>query len=193
MKQTILLYLMVLSTICLSQTNPAGIHRINNEYQIDTNVVLENLNLSRLVSEMQLEKIKEYKSKEKTPLIILNFLKVVCDSNFTLANPKEDWNFGCVENKKLADRQLQVVGLSNDFCILAYKSGGRGVFRHLLIFKLKGNEIVDFWTGIGSDDNTIKGILKYITDNIGVRRYRVNADGTKETGHYVLNGNCIYF
>ena len=83
-------------------------------------------------------------------------------------------------------------GLGKGFCILAYSSGGRGVFRHLLIFKLTGNEIVDFWSGIGSDDKSVQGILKYLTDNIGKRTYRRNADGTKEMGHYVLNGNRIY-
>ncbi|MGZ4033579.1 MAG: hypothetical protein ACXVPU_10525 [Bacteroidia bacterium] len=174
MKQIILFLFIFILTSSYSQKSSFGIRGVDGKYQLDTNVILNNLNLDQLIVDIENSKMTSYKSKTKIPKQVTKFLKYATESNFSIANPGEDWNWGCVGRKRLADRQLTFVALSKDYCVMNYYSGGRGKFRHIVIFKFKNNQIVDFWSGLGCDCDTLENAIAYIKKVRNTDRLQTN-------------------
>jgi hypothetical protein len=100
--------------------------------------------------------------------------------SFSIANPGENWQVGCVVEQPLPLRQLIYLGIGNDIALMTYYTGGFGKLEHVLIFKFSNDKILDFWCGnITTDIINKKEIVKYLKDN-----------KDKEWG---LNTNIVYF
>ena len=176
---------------------------VNGKFVIDTNAILNNNNLQSLIDDLEKTDLTEKSKIAEIPSFIKSFLDSLT-GNFSIANPDEDWQVGCVvmgkqiqkkiydketgdtliqvtfdNSQPLPSRQLVYFGLGKDIALMTYYTGGIGKSEHILIFKFESNKILDFWCGnILTDVANKTEILKYL---------KANKD--KEWG---LNTNIIY-
>jgi hypothetical protein len=151
---------------------------IDGHYQIDTTTILTNNNLQPLIDNLEKSDLTEKKTVSETPIFIKSFLDNLTDS-FSIANPGENWQVGCIIDEPLPARQLIYFGLGSEMALMTYYTGGIGKSEHILIFKFNENKIIDFWCG---------NILTDVTDKTEIINYlKTNKD--KDWG---LNTNIIY-
>lgn len=155
------------------QTNIA---LVNGKYVIDTNAVLNNNNLISLIESIEKTDLEEKRTVAEIPVFIMSFLNTLTDS-FSIADPGKDWQACCVsiamadkEAVLIGDvkpkRQLIYFGMSSEVALMAYYSGGIGVTGHILIFRFKDNDILDFWCGTSlADLTTAADIVNYLEAN----------------------------
>jgi len=137
-----------------------------NEYQIDTNVILQNLNLDTLLSELKSSELNEIKKVDQIPNSIKTFLDNITKESFSIANPGQEWQVGCVLTEGLPSRQLIYFGSNSELALMAYYTGGVGKSEHILIFKLNENIITDLWCGnILTDLKSKSEIETYLENN----------------------------
>jgi hypothetical protein len=150
-----------------------------NKYQIDTAMILTNQNLQPLINDLDKAVLKTHNNTKDLPDFIKTFLDSLTGSDFSIANPGEDWQVGCVVIEKLPARQLVYLGLGDDIAMLSYFTGGIGKSEHVLIIKFADKNILDFWCGnVLVDLDNKKDILEYLKTN-----------SKKDWG---LNTNIIY-
>ncbi len=134
-------------------------------YKIDTNNILTNKNLESLIRIIKKSELKEIKTVNEIPFFIKNFLNSIT-SDFSIANPEEDWNISCDEDEQLPSRQLVYFGIGSNIVLMTYFTGGFGKSEHILIIKFNKTKIVDFWCGSSLKDLYNKNeILNYIKIN----------------------------
>lgn len=181
----------------------SNISIVDGKFVIDTNAILNNNNLSLLIDKLEKTELKEKKSIGEIPLFIKSFLDSLTQ-NFSIANPGEDWQEGCVvlgkenqqkvHNEKIGDtmipigidnsqllprRQLIYFGLGKDIALMTYYTGGFGKSEHIFIIKFEKTQILDFWCGnILNDLSNKKEILEFLKKN--------------KDKHWGLNTNIIY-
>ena len=139
--------------------------QINCDYKIDTISILLNENLDSFVSKIQKKTFTiSYDKKDIPPSLKV---KLDCFANdFSIANRDEEYQATCTIKKKLPERQLQFLGISDDTIIMTYLTGGVGVCTHILFVKLQGDTIKDLWAGTCLSELTSKkDILNYIKKN----------------------------
>ena len=188
----------------LNKTHTSSIKFEAGKIVLDTNTILTNKNLQSFIDELNEQDLIKKKTFQEVP----NSIKVFLDSltgKFSIANPGETWRVGCTDpfeidsiqnktiDKKTGDtvyqvklkefpaRQLNYFGLGKEIALMQYYSGGIAKIEHILIFKLSGDKIVDFWSGTGNifKDNVSKAeILKCLQDN--------------KNKNWGLNTNIIY-
>lgn len=163
---------------------------VNGKFLIDTNAILKNNNLQSLIDDLKKTDLTEKKTISEIPSFIKSFLYSLTD-NFSIANPDEDWQVGCVvmgkeiqtkvydkktgdslvkisfdNSQQLPSRQLIYFGLGKDIALMTYYTGGIGKSEHILIIKFNNTSIVDFWCGnILTDVKNKSEILKYLKEN----------------------------
>lgn len=164
---------------------------IDGHYQIDTTKILSNQNLQLLIGDLEKTELIEKNRVSEIPYFIKAFLDTLTVGNFTIANPDENWQVGCVSMGKLIEkkvydkktgdtlieftfddshplpsRQLIYFGLGRDIALLTYYTGGFGKSEHILIIKFQDNEIINFWCDNVLEDvkNKIE-VLKYLKEN----------------------------
>lgn len=163
---------------------------VNGEFVIDTNAILNNNNLQSLIDELEKTDLTEKKTIAEIPSFIISFLDSLTD-NFSIANPDEDWQVGCVvmgkeiqtkvydkktgdtliqitfdNSQPLPSRQLVYFGLGKDIALMTYYTGGIGKSEHILIIKFDNTNISDFWCGnILTDVKNKAETLKYLKEN----------------------------
>ncbi|MBL7973752.1 MAG: hypothetical protein JNJ85_02495 [Candidatus Kapabacteria bacterium] len=180
--KNILLGILVLSLLSCSyfihkkeRITKTGLIIKNGLYQLDTNIILSNLNLPPLLEKLESSEITEKRSVSYLPFNVKLFLDSLTHENFLIANPEEEWNITCISDENLPDRQLVFLGLGKDVILLAYLTGGIGVSEHVLIIKTENSKIVDFWSGLVSRGlNDKDKILEYLNDNID-KEYKLNS------------------
>jgi hypothetical protein len=151
---------------------------IDGHYQIDTTTILTNKNLPPLIDILKKADLAEKKTVSEIPVFIKSFLDNLTDT-FSIANPGEDWQVGCIIDEPLPSRQLIYLGVGSDIALMTYYTGGIGKSEHILILKFSDNKILDFWCGNIATDLTNKTeIINYL---------KANKD--KDWG---LNTNIIY-
>ena len=174
--------------------NPADNYKSNlssvdGKYQIDTSAILNNNNLQQLIEDLEKTELAEKKTVAEIPSFLKTFLDSLTDG-FSIANPSEDWQVGCtsltmvdekgnVINQETPKRQLIYFGLGQDLALMTYYTGGFGKSEHILIFKFKGNKILDFWCG---------SILTDAKNKLEI----LNNLKTKKDKDWGLNTNIIY-
>lgn len=180
--------------IALAKQTPdnyeSNVSVVNGKFVIDTNAILNNNNLQSLIEELEKTDLTEKKTVAEIPSFIKSFLDSLTD-NFSIANPDEDWQVGCVVmgkeiqkkvyDKKTGDtliqitfdnshplpsRQLIYFGLGKDIALMTYYTGGIGKSEHIIIIKFDNTTFVDFWCGnILTDVKNKAEILKYLKEN----------------------------
>ena len=157
----------------------AGIKKINNQYLIDTAVILNNKNLDTLITQIENSKLIDKFNVKDIPDFINDFLINATHDNFSIANPGENWQSTDVIIEELPNRQLIYLGVGENLIVLAYYSGGIGESEHILVFRYHDKDIIDFWCGnVLKDVKTKIEILKLLKEN--------------KLKHWGLNTNIIY-
>jgi len=134
--------------------------------KVDTARILLDRNLDSFIGGLKSEQFQISKSKKDIPAAIMRQLICLSHDGFTLANPNEDYQSGCIISKKLPARQLIAFARSENFFFIDYLRGGWGVYTTLLILKLKNGRIVDLWVGYGPPDMKSKeDAIQYIISN----------------------------
>ena len=163
----------------ISNKTVSSISYSDGHYKIDTTTILSNKNLQPLIDLLEKSNLSEIKNVTALPSFIKTFLDNLTDS-FSIANPVENWQVGCVIDKPLPSRQFVYLGIGDQVALMTYYTGGFGKLEHVLIFKFSNNKILDFWCGNTMTDlMNKKEIVNYLKDN-----------KNKEWG---LNTNMIYF
>ena len=187
----------------LADNYVSNISLVEGKFIIDSSAILNNNNLRSLIEDLEKTDLAEKKTIAEIPSFIKSFLDSITD-NFSIANPYEDWQVGCVRiseqiekkvydkktgdtlieitfdnSQQLPSRQLIYLGLGKDIALMTYYTGGWAKSEHIIIIKFDNNNIVDFWCGNITPDVTNKAeILKYLNDN--------------KDKHWGLNTNIIY-
>jgi hypothetical protein len=150
-----------------------------SKYQIDTAMILTNQNLLPLIDDLDKTTLITHTNTKDIPYFIKTFLDSLTGNDFSIANPGEDWQAGCVIIEKLPSRQLVYLGLGNDIALFSYFTGGIGKSVHVLIIKFSDKIITDFWCGnVLVDLNSKSEILEHL------KKYKDN--------NGKLNTNMIY-
>lgn len=153
---------------------------LDSDYRIDTALILSNQNLLPLIDILEKSDLTTYERFDSIPEILLTFLKNITHNDFSIANPGEKWQVGCVVIDSLPKRQLINLSVGDNISLLTYYTGGIAVFEHFLIFKYDNKQVVDFWCGnILADFDKKEDIIKYLKDKIHE--------------NHGLNSNSIYF
>ena len=126
----------------------------NCPYKIDENKILENRNLDDFLNKFQSEKFVVLNDKNSIPKEVKKQLDCIA-RKFEIANPKEEYQQGCLIEKKIPSRGLFFLAKSDDILVLTYGTGGIGSSTHFLFIKYNSKGIVDLWTGVGM------GIIKH--------------------------------
>ena len=156
-----------------------GIKKIKNHYVIDTAMILNNKNLDTLLVKLDNSELVDKNRTKDIPDFINAFLTSATPDKFSIANPGEKWQSTDVVMEKLPNRQLIYLGIGSDLVLLTYYSGGIGESEHILIFRYKDKDIIDFWCGNVLDDvKDKKGIVTLLKKN--------------RNKHWGLNTNIIY-
>ncbi len=128
----------------------SSIRKDNNNYEIDSSVIIENKNLPTLISQLDTSHLKAYFKFQSSPKFIRNFLKQIYSEDFIIADTGQHFAAGCTRLGNEPFRQLQYLGFNSEFFIMTYKIGGWALMEYIVIIKFKGDLIVDFWTGDSS-------------------------------------------
>ena len=128
-----------------------GFGQKNCGYKMDEKAIFENRNLDAFLNEFQKQKFTISNDKKEIPTFLIKYLD--CKTgDFSIANPDEKFQDGCVVQKKLPKRQLTFLAKSKNILVMTYLTGGIGITSHFLFVKFDNNEIVDIWnaTGMGA-------------------------------------------
>jgi len=148
------------------------------KFSLDTTSILLNKTLDNFLLKLQSDSFITFNDKKAIPGFVKNQLNCL-SGDFSIANPDQQYQAGCVVIKKLPGRKLLYLAKSNDMLIMTYLTGGWGVSTHILFIKFTCNKIIDLWTGVCLKDLKSKtDILTYIKEH-----------RNKEWG---LNSNLVY-
>ncbi len=141
------------------------------DYQIDEKQILENKNLDSFLNEFKSGKFAIYNDKISIPKHIKKVLDCIA-TEFSIANPTEEYRAGCIAEKDIPKRQLIFLAKSEDVLVMSYATGGIGSSTHFLFIKYDSKKIIDLWTGVGM------GIIKHksleeLTNFISTHRNRI--------------------
>jgi hypothetical protein len=131
--------------------NSGSISYENNQVKIDTNIITNNTNLESFIMLIKKDSFIIKKDKKYIPKIVNTFFENI-NQEFSIANPNEDWQVGCIVVEDLPQRKLTFIGLSDNLILLNYFSGGVGKHSNILILYHDNNKIVDLWHGTTLED-----------------------------------------
>jgi len=151
---------------------------------VDTEKILSNKSLPAFIRELEHTKLKVCRNQKCIPPFVMEFLKCTArqeGTKYALANPGEEWQVtDVVYDETLPERQLAFIGISDSLILMTNYTGGIGRAGHILLFKVKGSKIIDFWSGI---------MLEDIRDEAQVLKFLKENQHKKEA----LNSNYVYF
>lgn len=134
------------------------------DYSINESPILANKNLDFFIDKMEHDNFTVHNSKSAIPKNVLKELDCITD-NFSIANPGEKFQVGCIAAKNTAKRQLIFLAKSKDIIVMSYATGGFGTSTHFLFLKFSPDKIEDLWTGVGMGvikHTSISEIIKFI-------------------------------
>jgi hypothetical protein len=148
---------------------------------LDTAAILGNYRLDHWLAEAQKTPLVAHRSSQALPAGVRSFLERITGETFTLANPGEKYQeTDVVYERGLPARQLVYLGVGDSLVLMAYYLGGYGVSERVMLFKMREQKVVDFWTGFVRGKGTTKEhILQYLQE------YKDRKWG--------VNTNIIYF
>ncbi|RSK50004.1 hypothetical protein [Hymenobacter rigui] len=139
------------------------------KYLPDTAAILANQNLIKLLAAVMRDTLVEYRKASAIPPVISAFLHQndsLYNEPFAMADYGHRYNAGCTPEKGLPGRQLRYLGVGQRTCLLAYNVGGVGVFTRVLLFEVRHDSILDYWTGILGNQATNKlGIVTQLLNS----------------------------
>ncbi len=141
-------------------------------YTIDTSKIVNNINLPLLIRGLEETKLLRRNDRKFIPPIIKQFLNCLIKADhpkdsFAIANPNEWYNqFDFSQSDAYPDRQIQYLGISDNFMFMNYNYGGQegGAF-HTMIIKFKSDRIEDFWVGFSNKGTSKKAIISDLKRN----------------------------
>ena len=142
-----------------------GFAQNNCEFQIDKKRILENINLDSFLTEFKTEQFVVNNDKKSIPKHIKKELDCIT-LEFSIANPNEEYQVGCIVEKDIPKRQLIFLAKSEDILVMTYATGGIGSSTHFLFIKYNSEKIIDLWTGVGMGiikHKSLQEISKYIS------------------------------
>ena len=161
MKKLQLLTLIILFTINAFGQNDC-------KFVINEKQIRENKNLDVFLDKMKNEKFVVNNNKNSIPKQVRKELDCIA-KEFSIANPKENYQKGCEAGINVPKRQLIFLAKSEDVLILSYASGGITSSTHFLFINYDSKSIIDLWTGVGMGIIKHKS-LKEITNFISKQR-----------------------
>lgn len=146
--------------------------------------------LQALLSDLDTSKLREAKLVSEIPPFIMRFLDSLT-TDFSIANPGDDWQETCTDygtpvhkkvfdkesgdsvvqmsfdnNRPLPTRELIYFGYSSNLVLMSYYTGGFGKAEHVMIMRIEGDRVMDFWHQyILHDLTTRQQILEFLRTN----------------------------
>jgi hypothetical protein len=136
-------------------------------FEVNSPATVTNANLPNLIIELNEEQLHEKNRKKYIPGYIKQALNK-WTGRFQIANPGKKYQEGCIVEYKWGFiqapiRQLNYLGISDNFVVLIYKKGGFGSSQFILVFKTSKNKINDFWVGSYYSNSTKQAdIIEYL-------------------------------
>jgi len=121
------------------------------DYLPDTAAILENRRLETLLRILRSEHPTTLHEKKFIPPFIQRQLDCITGS-FSLADPGEEFQEGCVVTNELPRRRLVFLALGESIMSMVYETGGWASSNHILLVRFEGGRITDLWTGLCSDE-----------------------------------------
>lgn len=164
---------------------------VDGRYRVDTSFIRNDLNKTKLIADLEKQKLEEKKTVQEVPAFIWHFLgSLSLDKKFEMVNPGEDYktgiaNFGHTlfiktydsvikdtvvylkgDGAILPDKQLVYFGISDSTVLMSYYHGA--LQQKIIILKHHNEVITDFWYGGTWYDESAKdkaSILKNLKSN----------------------------
>ena len=144
---------------------------VNGKYEIDSVIIVENLNKKALLADLSSQKLNDKSSIAQIPDFIKSFLESVSyDKKFEMANPGEEYQVGWKTDERiLPNKQLVYFGEGKNIALLSYNSGGLQKAQRVVILKFEGKKVTDYWfnNDFWSDNNSValttkEQLIKYL-------------------------------
>jgi len=165
---TILFFIFILTGVNLNSEDNISIKSVSitdDRYVIDSALILSNRNLDNLINKIEESELEERTNITQIPKFIFKFINDITNE-FTIANPNEKWQVGCVVFEELPRRKFEYFGLGSNVALMTYKSGGIGTSTKILIFHFDNDKIIDFWCGNKLKDlKNIDEIIAHLIEN----------------------------
>jgi hypothetical protein len=102
-------------------------------------------NLSNVQEQSVNKQSKTFIDFKETPGFITSFLDSMGKEKFSIANPNEPWNAGCVRFDDKPYRQLISLTINEDSFIMEYWEGGFAKMKHIMRINFIGHKIKEFY------------------------------------------------
>lgn len=133
------------------------------EYVLDTMAIVANERLDTLLNLAEHRSLVSFTSAQALPPVVAGFFQArgSADRPFVMADVGAPFaKTDAILDPTLPRRQLVYLGVSPDFVLLSYYSGGIGLSQSVVIFQLQGQRIKDLWHGyMGGDPKTKAELL----------------------------------
>lgn len=139
---------------------------------IDSASILNDLNLPPLIELLKKPDVRISRDKAAIPSFILHDL-ICLRQIFSLANPDEPYESGCLRTGGYPTRQLELIAQSSKVFAMVFISGGMAQSENILILRLDGPHVIDLWSGNIHDAMNLKGpltldqLIAYLEQNVG--------------------------
>lgn len=159
----------------------------NGNYRVDTSFIRNDISKKALIAALESDELKDLKSKNEIPPVILDFLSRYSPKNkFTIANSNEDWCQGeitdfminttikvvnptthdtissnCKNKTLLPTRQLVAGSLGKNTLMLSYMQCGIVQTQVVTLFKFDTKKVTDFWFGTLNEKSRSKAQIMY--------------------------------
>ena len=148
----------------------------DGKYKVDDALVYNNQNLNCLLSEIDTAELRQSDKKTDIPYAMKVFLDSLSLGEFRIADPNEEYQSGCIAFHNLPVRKLIYLGLSSDYVLMSYYSGGFASNIHVMIVKLKGNKVIDFWCGYSWVEQADKSAIMEKVQEMKKKEWGVNTN-----------------
>ncbi len=153
----------------------------SQECGFDSNesILESNKKMEWFVKELTKKKLTITNDKNDIPPKVKKQLDCL-NNGFSIANPKENYQSGCIVEKEVPSRHLNLLAKNDNYIVLIYNTYSAGISGNSIWIKYDDNGITDYWKG-----STIGGLI--IDSKFDLNKYIV------ETEKHVKKMNAILY
>jgi len=148
--------------------NNSSVSVKNGKYNVDSAIILSDINKRSLVAQLQRENLEEINTVAEIPGFIKTFLDSISgNGKFDMVNPGEAWQEDWLTlGKCLPTRQLVYFGTGKNTALFSFYSAGPQKTQCVAIIKFENEQVIDFWFEANSIPVTKKAeLIEYLKRN----------------------------
>ena len=130
-------------------------------------------NKNDILTILKNENFHTYNCKEDIPPFIMQYLKLLSNDGFSIADPDEEYNCCCTTSPSLPARGLVFFAKSKDHFVIHYNKGAGIVnFDILLLLSIKNEQVTGIWQGsAGFGVTSVDDVIRYVETHPYVSDY----------------------